>query len=141
MRNTESRVGKEFTNNEGYKMTIIEYNSYKDCTIQFEDGKIYNTITYQHIKKGQVKTGGIKKGQKQHKTLLIDSFAETIVNGGMEKFQMELMKLSGKPFVDAYAAFFEYVKPKLARTELTGSEGGAITIKVIREDAGASGKA
>lgn len=62
----------------------------------------------------------IKKpvGTKSKKTILLENFAEYIVNGGMQKFETELNKLSGKQYVDAYMCLFEFVKPKLARTEI-----------------------
>lgn len=71
------------------------------------------------------------KGAKSSKTLVLDTFAKHVVEGGMDKFQEELMKLSGKDFVYAYATFFEYVKPKLARTELVGKDGHKLTVEVI----------
>lgn len=80
------------------------------------------------FQKGKAKTGGKKKGQKHRKTLILNSFAESIVSGGMEKFQRELLKLKGKPFIDAYMTLFEYVKPKLARTELTAKDGEDLSI-------------
>jgi len=93
------------------------------------------------FQKGKPKTGGKIKGQKNKNTLILETFAESIITGGMEKFQEELNKLSGKPYIDAYSSFFEYVKPKLARTELTTPPNDPFVIEVIREDAGASGKA
>jgi hypothetical protein len=70
------------------------------------------------FKKGIKKTGGRKSGVKNKKTMLIDSFAKTICDGGMEKFKTELNKLTGKDFVNAYLLLFEYVKPKLSRMEM-----------------------
>lgn len=60
------------------------------------------------------------------KTVVLDGFAKHIVEGGMDKFQDELNKLTGKDYVTAFMTIFEYVKPKLARTELTGKDGGPI---------------
>jgi hypothetical protein len=79
--------------------------------------------------KGHKKAGGRKPGGKNKNTLLLETFAQTIVEGGMEKFQHELSKLSGKEYISAYMALFEYVKPKLARTELnTEGKGGPFII-------------
>lgn len=85
------------------------------------------------FEKGHKKSGGKQQGAKNKKTLVLDAFAKTIVEGGMEKFQRELMKLNGKEFVNAYMVIFEYVKPKLARTELTGKDGSELIQKVIIE--------
>ncbi len=73
------------------------------------------------FQKGHVKTGGKKKGNKNKKTLIIDTFATHIVEGGMERFSEELAILHGRDYVNAYMLMFEYVKPKLARTELSGN--------------------
>ena len=67
--------------------------------------------------KGKPKTGGRKKGAGNKKTAILDAFAKTVCEGGAEKFHKELMKLKGQQFVYAYLAMFEYVKPKLSRTE------------------------
>lgn len=80
----------------------------------------------------QFKNGnkGKPKGAINKKTLILESFAKTIVEGGMEKFEQELHKLSGKEFVNAYMTLFEFVKPKLARTELTGKDGDPIEANI-----------
>ena len=86
--------------------------------------------TSTQFQKGQPrkKGSGRKTGSKNKRTLIIDTFARTIVEGGMEKFQKELSGLKGKYYVDAFMSLFEYVKPKLARTEHTGENGGNINI-------------
>lgn len=80
--------------------------------------------------KGHKKVGGKAKGSKNKSTLILNTFAQTIVEGGMEKFRDELEKLKGRDYVNAFTTFFEYVKPKLARTELVGKEGKELEIKV-----------
>jgi hypothetical protein len=70
------------------------------------------------FEKGKEKTGGKAKGSKNKKTLILDSFANTIVDGGMEKFQTELTKMEGREYVNAFLQLFEYVKPKLSRMEM-----------------------
>lgn len=67
--------------------------------------------------KGKGKTGGRAKGAVNKKTALLDVFAKTVCEEGAEKFMKELKKLKGKQYVDAYLMLFEYVKPKLSRTE------------------------
>lgn len=69
------------------------------------------------FKKGKPKTGGRVKGAANKKTALLDAFAQTVCEGGIDKFKTELNKLKGKQYVDAYLMLFEYVKPKLSRTE------------------------
>lgn len=81
------------------------------------------------FEKGKHKTGGRVAGAKNKKTLIIDSFAKTICDGGMEKFQKELNTLLGKDYVDAYLKLFEYVKPKLSRTEVQAE----VEAKVIQK--------
>jgi hypothetical protein len=70
------------------------------------------------FEKGKNKTGGRKKGLPNKKTAILDTFAQSVVDGGMEKFKKELNKLEGKDFVNAYLSLFEYVKPKLSRMEM-----------------------
>lgn len=76
------------------------------------------------FKKGKPKTGGKTKGTKNKKTLILDSFAEDITTGGMERFKKELNKLKGAAYVKAYMVLFEFVKPKLARSEVDVSSAG-----------------
>lgn len=73
---------------------------------------------------------GKKKGTKGKRTLILNTFAEYIVEGGMEKFQTELNKLTGKDYVQSYLAIFEYVKPKLARQEVKSTGGTTNTVKI-----------
>ena len=71
------------------------------------------------FKKGNKKIGGRKKGEANKKTLILDSFAKSVIDGGMEKFNEELNKLTGATYVNAFMSLFEYVKPKLSRMEAT----------------------
>lgn len=72
------------------------------------------------FQKGKHKTGGRAKGVTNKKTVVLDAFAKEVCEGGAAKFQQELKKLKGKDYVNAYLAVFEYVRPKLARTEIKG---------------------
>lgn len=83
------------------------------------------------FKTGQKKlpNSGIKKGEKQKKTLILDNFAKDIVDGGMEKFRTELNKLTGQNYVYAYLSIFEYVKPKLSRTTIEGDGNNPLVIE------------
>lgn len=73
--------------------------------------------------KGHKKIAGKKSGSRNKKTLVLDSFAKAVIDGGMDKFQTEIKKLKGKDYINAYLALFEYVKPKLSRSDTnhTGS--------------------
>lgn len=70
------------------------------------------------FEKGKPKTGGKAVGSKNKKTLVLDTFANAIVDGGMERFQTELSKLEGRDYVNSFLQLFEYVKPKLSRMEM-----------------------
>lgn len=87
---------------------------------------------------GSFKAGnsGKPKGAKQKKTLILESFAQSIVEGGMERFQEELNKLEGKEYTSTFLVIFEFVKPKLQRTDTT-MELKDKTLKVIKEIVGA----
>lgn len=78
-----------------------------------------------------IKTGGRQKGSVNKKTQLLEGFAVSVTAGGMDKFLRELKKLEGKQYVDSYLSVYEYVRPKLARTELTGKDGGLLDIKQV----------
>lgn len=82
------------------------------------------------FQKGKKKTGGKQKGSRNKKTLVLDAFAKDIIEGGMEKFQRELKKLTGEKYLKTYLALFEFVKPKLARTDvkLTAPKGSMVVI-------------
>ena len=49
-----SRVGEVSTANNGMKMKIIEYRSYNDVDIQFEDGTVVTNKSYGSFKKGLI---------------------------------------------------------------------------------------
>lgn len=50
-----NRVGETFITNEGYKVTIIEYLSSTDCTIQFENNTVLKNRQYISLQKGSLK--------------------------------------------------------------------------------------
>ena len=50
----EDRIYEENTNKQGLKMKIIEYRTYLDIDVIFDDGNIINT-RYDHFKEGSVK--------------------------------------------------------------------------------------
>lgn len=85
-------------------------------------------MPFEKGKSGNV--GGKPKGAKSKKVLVLDTFAKHILEGGMEKFEKEMNKLTGKAYVDTYLAIYEYVKPKLARQEIKQEGSTTQTIKV-----------
>ena len=50
-----NRKGLKFQNAKYGIVEIIEYFSWDNCTIQFEDGTVVKNVFYSHIKKGQIK--------------------------------------------------------------------------------------
>lgn len=52
--NHKSRVGETNKNNQGHIMTIIEYKSHLDITVQFEDGTIVKNRHYKSFKNGLI---------------------------------------------------------------------------------------
>ena len=84
------------------------------------------------FEKGKPKTGGKEKGTPNKKTMLLDTFCQDIVEGGIDRFKEAMDTLSEKNpkmFVDAYLTLLEYVKPKLARHDTTVDTKGELTIK------------
>lgn len=73
------KVGEINYNNQGLKMTIIEYRRYEDIDIQFEDGTIIYNKQYGHFKRGNIKNPNYKDTQT------IDRTGEIGYNGQNEK--------------------------------------------------------
>lgn len=59
----KNRKGENFITNEGYTVKIVEYFSYKNCTIQFEDDIVVKGVCYSALTKGMVKKP-FKLGEK-----------------------------------------------------------------------------
>lgn len=86
------------------------------------------------FEKGKEKTGGKQKGTRNKKTEQWESFSEYCLNGGLEKFKIELNRLEKSQFVNAFLTLLEFHKPKLARTVDKEGEDtipSKITIEVI----------
>jgi hypothetical protein len=88
-------------------------------------------------KKGEKPPVQRPKGSKNKRTLIkeaigiknwneLTSFVE---NNGIEKCVKELTKLKGRSYVYAFMALTEFVKPKLARTELVGDPDKPIQVE------------
>lgn len=69
------------------------------------------------FEKGNKASNGRPKGAKSKKTLILEGFIHSILEGGAQKFHDEVMKLEGKDFINAYKDLLEYGMPKLARIE------------------------
>ena len=81
--------------------------------------------------KGKPKTGGKTKGTPNKKTMLLDTFCQDIVEGGIERFNNAMNVLAEKnppKYIDAYLALLEYVKPKLARHDTSVTTKGELNI-------------
>ncbi len=83
------------------------------------------------FEKGHVKSGGRAKGTKNEKTAQWDKFRDFMMNSGLERFEQEMQTLEGKDYVVCMKDMMEFFQPKLARNELTGKDGGDLTIQVI----------
>ena len=89
------------------------------------------------FKKGQ--SGNLKgkpKGIKSEKTLILETFCEDIIEGGIGRFNEAMETLAEKnptKYIDAYLALLEYVKPKLARQDVNLDAKGELSIKWIEE--------
>ena len=51
---SKSHVGETHVNNNGAGFIIVEQSSYRDCTVQFEDGVVKKHVSYESIKTGSV---------------------------------------------------------------------------------------
>ena len=64
------------------------------------------------FQKGRMKTGGRQLGTKNKRTVLWEEFVQSCYEGGLEKFRIELDKLEGNQYVQAYLKVLEYMQPK-----------------------------
>jgi|APGre2960657404_1045060.scaffolds.fasta_scaffold26374_2 hypothetical protein len=83
------------------------------------------------FEKGKPKTGGKEKGTPNKKTMVLETFCQDIIDGGMSTFSSamsELAEKNPKLYVDAYLSLLEYVKPKLARHDTSVTTKGELNI-------------
>lgn len=89
-------------------------------------------------KKGEKPPVKKPKGAKNKRTILKeaiglknwDELEKFIETNGIEKCVKELQKLSRANYVYAFLALTEYVKPKLARTEVAGDKDKPLQMNV-----------
>ncbi|HEV8505447.1 MAG TPA: hypothetical protein VGQ53_08610 [Chitinophagaceae bacterium] len=74
--------------------------------------------------------GGRGKGNLNKKTILLETFMQTVVEENMDRFLEELSGMKGKQYTDTVMAAMEYLKPKMQRVEVTGADGNEIKINV-----------
>ena len=74
---------------------------------------------------------GKPKGAKSSKTMILETFCQDIIEGGIERFNTAMNTLAEKNpklYVDAYLSLLEYVKPKLARHDTSVTTKGELNI-------------
>lgn len=89
---------------------------------------------------GTKKTGGRQKGVPNQATQNARHAIAAFVDANVPRMQAWLDEIAADPKHGPLAAFkcvqdvIEYHVPKLARTEITGKDGGAIIVKASSED-------
>jgi len=83
--------------------------------------------------KESAKTLGAKGGnaKKRNKQEQWEKFGTWFMTNGLEKMEKEMGTLGGKEYIAAIKDMFEYFKPKLARTELTGKDGKDLPVPIL----------
>ena len=84
----EKRIGETWINNQGLKMTIIEYRNKRDVDVVFEDGFVANHREYKCIKEGHVENKNYKKAQ-----FIRDRVGEKRIN--TQGLEMEVIEYDG----------------------------------------------
>ena len=82
----EQRLGQEGINNQGLKMTIINYRNNHDIDVQFEDGVIIEHKDYYNFKKGS-----IAHPIRENLGILYSQIAQMIVNDKRNNITMKDM--------------------------------------------------
>jgi len=73
---------------------------------------------------------GRKKGSPNKVTAENRARIQELLNDQGDKPKEQLEALDGKPYLDAINALYEYVLPKLQRTELAGADGKELKVQV-----------
>lgn len=88
------------------------------------------------FKKGQVRaeTAGIKKGQKQVRTLEWEEFGRQILETGMPRM-LEIMESGDETqFSINFMQLLEYFKPKLSRSEVKQETAVVLNLKSLSDE-------
>ncbi len=81
--------------------------------------------------KGHKFAKGRPKGALNKRTEQWEKFSQWMLGAGLEKFQKEIQKLDGPALVRVMVEMMEYFQPKLARSEVTGKDGGPVEIEEV----------
>lgn len=79
---------------------------------------------------------GKPKGVLNKKTMILETFCQDIIEGGIDRFNAAMNELAEKKpekYIDAYMQLLEYVKPKLARSDVNVKTSGELSIKWVEE--------
>ena len=76
------------------------------------------------------KFSGSRKGIKNKRTIAWEKFTEFCMEGGLEKFVVEMKTLKGGMYTGQFLNLLEFHKPRLARTEMVGDEGKPIELNI-----------
>lgn len=84
-----------------------------------------------------LKTGGRKQGSPNKVTTEFRAVITSLLEANAENYSVWLAEVSKEDpakALELVAKLAEYAAPKLARTELTGRDGGAIEVRASGED-------
>ena len=100
------------------------------------DRELKKPVHAGHFNKGapSPNPAGRPKGMKSKKNQLLDDFMIKVVAIGADRYIEQLMRLEGKAFTDTYATAFEFVRGKIARTELAVAPGEGTKRQVLNFD-------
>lgn len=84
------------------------------------------------FEKGNSAGKGRGKGVPNKTTAANRAMIQAIIDSQGDRPQKEIEKLEGKAYVDAIFVLYEYVTPKLARTEIAGDGNAPISINITK---------
>lgn len=70
------------------------------------------------FQKGHKKVGGVKKGQKQKRTIQWEEFGRDLLESGLPRAKKIMATAKDEKFMEYFKDLLEYFKPKLARAEV-----------------------
>jgi hypothetical protein len=77
---------------------------------------------------------GIKKGQKQRRTLEWEEFGKTVIEGNLDRIQDYMNTLEGRELFEAWLKVVDYFRPKMQRMEtpdIKTVEPARITLETV----------